>query len=364
MRAPADAICRHAPGCQTGGVQVREIDPNDDEQLRSWWAVQHASRTADWPQDTPLTFTAARAIANGGFGAKRFVLAVADDEDGRAVGCSMLGLPQRDNTGTIEADLQVDPDRRRRGVGRALALHAERLARREGRTTIAGGYEEPLDDPRAGGAFAAALGYEPVLSELRRELHLPIGHTALDELEASCAPYAEGYRLVRWQDRNPDELVEGRLELERTMSRDAPHGDLEHEPQEWDEERLRGGEATVAAMGVTTFFAGATRSVTGDLVAFTAIGVHHDSPENGDQWATIVLGQERGHRLGMLVKIANIRQVMERSPLTRRIQTWNGETNRHMTRVNDELGFVVTARAVLVQKRLGVAAEQAAAAAP
>lgn len=343
-------------------VRVREIDPNDDEQLRSWWAVQHASRTADWPEDTPLTFAAARAIANGGFGAKRFVLAVADDGEGRAVGCSMLGLPLRDNTGTVEAELHVVPDRRRGGVGRALALHAERLARSEGRTTIAGGYEEPLDDHRGGGAFAAALGYRPVLSELRRELRLPIGQRALADLEASCSPFADGYGVVTWQDRNPEELVEGRLELERTMSRDAPHGDLEHEPQKWDEERLRGGEATVEAMGVTTFFAGAIRSVTGELVAYTAIAVQRDAPENGDQLATIVLGRERGHRLGMLVKIANLRQVIERSPLTRRIQTWNGETNTHMTRVNDELGFVVTARAVVVQKRLGVATEQTAAA--
>ncbi|MGC9960396.1 MAG: hypothetical protein ABSE47_00675, partial [Acidimicrobiales bacterium] len=67
-------------------MNVRQIDPNDDDELGAWWAVQHASRMADWPDDSPVTFNAARAMAIGGFGAKRFILAVAEDDAGQVLG--------------------------------------------------------------------------------------------------------------------------------------------------------------------------------------------------------------------------------------------------------------------------------------
>jgi GNAT superfamily N-acetyltransferase len=338
-------------------VNVRQIDPNDDDELGGWWAVQHASRMADWPDDSPMTFNAARAMAIGGFGAKRFILAVAEDDAGRVVGCSMLGLPDRDNTWIVEVDIQVHPAHRRHGAGRALALHAEEVAHQEDRTVMTGGYEEPLEAPPPAASFTTALGYVPALLEMRRDLHLPVEAARLDELEAACTPSATGYGIVTWQEPTPDELVAGRLELEGAMV-DAPHGDLDYEPQTWDEARLRGGEATMAEIG-PIFCAGAIAIASGDLVAFTALGVPRETPENANQFGTMVLAPHRGHRLGMLVKIANVREVIVQSPRTRTIRTWNGETNSYMSQVNDDLGYVVTARSVIVQKHLADLADMA-----
>jgi GNAT superfamily N-acetyltransferase len=334
-------------------VHVREIEPNEDDELQPWWAVQHASRRADWPDDPPITLTEVRAMANGGFGSKRFVLAVASEgPSGPIIGCSLLGLPTRDNTRVIEADIQVDPAHRRSGVGRALALHLEELARAEGRTTLTGGFEEHLDDPAPGRAFAAVLGYEIALSEIRRDLALPLDAARLEALEAAARSSAAGYRIVTWRGRTPGELVEGAVELERAISRDSPHGDLEHEEGEWDEDRLRASEATVADMGQLVYHAGAIAEATGRLVAVTRLGVSAEAPERANQYGTVVIGSDRGHRLGLLVKIANLRALMEHSPQTRTVCTWNGETNLHMSRVNDELGFRQRAHAIIVQKRL------------
>jgi hypothetical protein len=61
----------------------------------------------------------------------------------------------------------------------------------------------------------------------------------------------------------------------------------------------------------------------------------------------------------MLVKIANVREVIVQSPRTRTIRTWNGETNSYMSQVNDDLGYVVTARSVIVQKHLADLADMA-----
>ena len=42
----------------------------------------------------------------------------------------------------------------------------------------------------------------------------------------------------------------------------------------------------------------------------------------------------------MLVKLANLRQLERRHPGRAAVTTFNAEENRHMLRVNEELGFV------------------------
>jgi GNAT superfamily N-acetyltransferase len=58
-----------------------------------------------------------------------------------------------------------------------------------------------------------------------------------------------------------------------------------------------------------------------------------------DQFDTIVLPEHRGHRLGMLVKAANLLQVRRAAPTATSIVTWNAAENRHMLAVNEALGF-------------------------
>jgi hypothetical protein len=49
--------------------------------------------------------------------------------------------------------------------------------------------------------------------------------------------------------------------------------------------------------------------------------------------------EHRGHRLGMLLKIANIAHLDERYPGHPSITTFNAEENRHMLDVNESVGF-------------------------
>jgi GNAT superfamily N-acetyltransferase len=333
-------------------MQVRQIDPNDDDELASWCAVQRASKAADWPDDPPSTLRQMRAIANGGFGGKRFIFQVVADDAGHTVGCSMQGRPTRDNRRRIELEVHVDPAHRRRGAGRALVHHVEETGPDDGRTTVMAPVDEPLEGVSPGREFAIALGYESALPEIRRDLALPVELGRLDELDAAARRFAGGYRIVTWQDRCPDEFVPGMIELERTIARDAPHGELDTEPPTWDEARVRAGEATVADMGLVTYNTGAVDVSSGQLVAVTSVGISSETSESAEQFATTVAHEHRGHRLGLLVKVANVRAITEHSPRTRRISTWNAETNLHMSRVNDELGYVATARGVIWQKRL------------
>ena len=52
-----------------------------------------------------------------------------------------------------------------------------------------------------------------------------------------------------------------------------------------------------------------------------------------------MLKSHRGHRLGLLLKAANLRQLRDVSPGTVVITTFNAEDNRPMLDVNEALGF-------------------------
>lgn len=57
------------------------------------------------------------------------------------------------------------------------------------------------------------------------------------------------------------------------------------------------------------------------------------------QHITIVDPAHRGHRLGMWVKLANLRYTRGEEPALRNIDTWNAATNSHMIAINEALGF-------------------------
>jgi RimJ/RimL family protein N-acetyltransferase len=75
-------------------------------------------------------------------------------------------------------------------------------------------------------------------------------------------------------------------------------------------------------------------------------------PSRAYQWGTLVRPAHRGHRLGMAVKVANLRQLQEAVPGVDHVITWNAESNARMVAVNDRLGFVPTERMGEFQKRL------------
>jgi RimJ/RimL family protein N-acetyltransferase len=78
---------------------------------------------------------------------------------------------------------------------------------------------------------------------------------------------------------------------------------------------------------------------TGRLVAWTAIGGDRQLDWFAWQGITIVEPRHRGHRLGALVKVANLRWVRAADPALRVIDTFNAEANTYMIAINEAMGF-------------------------
>jgi predicted GNAT family N-acyltransferase len=77
----------------------------------------------------------------------------------------------------------------------------------------------------------------------------------------------------------------------------------------------------------------------GQLVAYTQLAQTLHQPEVAVQDDTLVHGDHRGHRLGLLVKATTLVSLAQHAPAVERIHTWNADQNAHMLAINAELGF-------------------------
>ena len=67
-------------------------------------------------------------------------------------------------------------------------------------------------------------------------------------------------------------------------------------------------------------------------------------PERGFQELTAVARPHRGHRLGLLLKVAMLDLLAAGEPQLTRIITGNAAGNDHMIAINDKLGYTVLGR--------------------
>jgi len=120
---------------------------------------------------------------------------------------------------------------------------------------------------------------------------------------------------------------------------DAPSGGVEQEAAYWDADRVREVEGRWDDGGVDTVTTAARHTATGELAGYTQLIRFRERPDSAIQEDTVVIAGHRGHRLGMHLKIANLRLVAEHWPAVRRIHTWNADENDYMRSINIALGF-------------------------
>jgi GNAT superfamily N-acetyltransferase len=319
---------------QAEETRVVAWSASDEVVTRALYEVTQAVMAADDPLGPPMAERSARAyLKSPGEPAQTWF--VPGHTPGSARGYYLLRLPDRENRQRAGLYLEVHPEHRRQGIGRALLRHAARQAAQDGRTLL----RSSTLQGSAGEQFALRMGARPGLADARRVQVL--GKIPADQLAAlreSAARAAAGYSLVTWTGRTPDEYLAGLAEVSNAMS-DAPH-EPGHESRVWDAERIRERiDEARDLFGSRGYFVAAMHDATGDMAAITHIEVDPQYPEWGRQQLTAVARQHRGHRLGLLVKVAMTQWLTEAEPAMRRIVTENATDNKHMIAINEALGY-------------------------
>ena len=323
--------------------EIIPLDPADQAAVEAVQALRVAVDAVDLPDFPPPCPYAFRGELTFPRTTKRTERLVAR-HGGEAVGYLSLELPLRENLDNVEVELSVHPEHRRRGIGRALYARLLDRMRELGRFRYAAGTVEALPGGPARGVagrrFATAVGAKPALDEVRRRLELSaLDQPALESMLAEAQAEAAGYQVVTWRGRTPDEYAADAGYLDGRLVSDAPMGELQWDAPQVDVARLREVEAAQAASRWRIFSAGAVHQPTGRLVALTTIGGQESTPWHAYQWITLVDPPHRGHRLGALVKVENLRYALRHQPELRVIDTWNAAVNRHMISINEAMGF-------------------------
>lgn len=311
----------------------------DDATAKAWHLVDDATRSGDVPAD-PLSEVLPRVSQPKETGERTELWL--GRISGEPVAIGELMLPVLDNDANATAEVRVLDGHRRLGYGTQMLTHLRSRARAAGRRRLFGEVVEPLDGDEMppGVAFAKAHGGRPVLFEIRRVLDMRIlDGSRLAALEQDARARADGYSLVQWVDRAPDDIVDDLAMLKGRMSTDVPLEDMEWDAEKYDASRVRALEEVIAARRRSVVATAARHDATGRLVGYTDIGVNIDRPRVAYQWDTIVLHEHRGHRLGLLMKVANIDLLRRTIDSVEIVNTWNAAVNEHMIAVNEAMGF-------------------------
>jgi GNAT superfamily N-acetyltransferase len=329
---------------------IRRLDPRDDPDMDAFQDVYAAAELAEDPQAQlysradgveMLSSTDAGYFCDG-FGAF----------DGRRmVGELMVNGSTHDNLEVARVWIWVAPDRGGGGIGTRLARYAEEHVRRIGRSVCQARARIGRDRNGGGRRFAERLGYTLGNTEVERRLPLPADPSLLDRLEAEAAPHHTSYRIRTVTGPVPDDLIESYVALENLLSTEAPSGDLDVEEGRDTVSDVLAQERHLAASGRTRVGSYAV-APDGTLAGYTAAAVTADGFDHIDQLGTLVHPDHRGHRLGVAVKCAQLREVGDRFPDKRFVGTTNAETNAHMVAINEALGFEIHQVYGDFQKRL------------
>jgi RimJ/RimL family protein N-acetyltransferase len=322
----------------TAVVHIEQGDLRAGEAgLRACYEIFSAAQELDEPDRPPRSLTTFRHWWTVGHDSMPRQVWLGTDTEGRPAGCYLLMLPDRENADLAMAILVVPPQRRRAGFGAELLAHCIAQARLAGRARLSG---EARDDS-PGAAFARAAGATGGIGDVFRRLVIDEALAGrLPALRTAAAARSAGYSLLHWTGATPADALPGLAALSGTFA-DAPR-DEGVEPPSWDADRVASFEAFAVDAGLHLYSVAARHEESGRLAAITQLSADPQVPGWAFQSLTAVLRPDRGHALGLRVKVAMLDLLAEQEPGLRQIVTGNADGNEHMIAINDQLGFEIT----------------------
>jgi GNAT superfamily N-acetyltransferase len=232
-------------------------------------------------------------------------------------------------------EVLVDPQSRRQGLGTALLERVVERCRELGVETLRG--EHMTTD---GAAFCAHIGAVDEQRVVRSLLDLPAAE--LPEPRPS-----EGFRLVNWLARVPDEHLDSYVRARVAMD-DAPAPEGMDWPV-WDAEKVRASEESLRLREREMRLTVAMDNV-GEIGSFTELR-HSAGSVLGFTDDTGTVAEHRGKGLARAVKRESLRWLRDDHPEIKVVTTRNAEENAVMRGLNVSLGF----RPTVVETTAGLA---------
>jgi GNAT superfamily N-acetyltransferase len=338
-------------------LKIQEVDPFDEAAVDAWQELAEAVNRYEVGDHATIWAKEELRVSLQSERKHRKATLYNGYLDGELVVAGATQLPLLDNLSSAELDVLVHPEHRRKGLGSQMLMHLEDAVTALGRTRLEGMTCWPYDGPSDGAGtpgveFGRVHGYGFGLGDVQRELPLPVDDAMLVAIGEAAAPYHSDYELRTWVGPFPDDLVQSYLEVSSTLMTEAPSGDMEWEAEAVDVEAFRMSEDVLEKQGRAMWHTVALDR-DGTVVAYSDLCVPEHDPHWVFQWGTLVRRSDRGHRLGAAVKVANLRAMQASGTVDgRTVVTWNAEVNDHMIGINHQMGFVPTARAGELQKKL------------
>lgn len=348
--------------------QRRLTSPTADD-VRAWHRVRSAALAHDRPGDPLPTLAHVRASLTAVGPGSRLALWLVHGSNDEGVATARLRLPAAEGSGRLASvDLTVHPAHRRMGMGSRLLATVVAAAREEGCRRLS--TEVLAGTP--GESFLATREFVPALRLTWQRLVLAEIPERIVKLPDVPHP---GYRLTAWEGAPPDALAES-FAAARGAFADQPAGGLEAATTRWDAERVRMMAELAARRGERLLNHAAISEADGSVAGYTKLtlpaGVGEGSdggageagepgePADGSgagarakQLDTAVVAAHRGHGLGLWLKSAMLRHLLDAHPEVTEVVTNTADDNRHMLAVNAALGFRPLRRTVAYQLRLG-----------
>ena len=335
-------------------MQTHLVDVHDDAQCARAHDILVASRSLGRPWHRPPSLQ--ESVLEWRFEDRAEPMEMwAAADGGDVTGIASLWLPQDDNTSMMWCDIQVDPAQRCRGVGSALMERLVERAVAETRTALVGDTMVPVAESEGHPhrRFLEARGFVLSNTEIVRHLELPVPSQLLTTLAEDVHPRHEAdYRLETHVNGVPEDRRESLCAVMNQLGVDAPTGDIEFEAESLTPARYQDYLDLEREQRRTRLTTVAIHEGTGDVVAYTDLVLPAGAPTIVWQWGTLVHRSHRGYRLGIAVKVENLRRLRDEDPRRELVTTCNDDTNSWMVEINERLGFRVVELCPAYQRRL------------
>jgi GNAT superfamily N-acetyltransferase len=320
-------------------VDVDQLTDVDRRALVAFEQTMWAEYAPDEPAmaEKPALWLATQRRPN----AKRVTWVVRGEAGNEVAGVATLSLPLVDNQQLGNVELRVAPPYRRLGIGSSLMAAVAMRAKVEHRRVLAG---FSWDLVAAGELFACWVGGEDKQVIRRSDLDLrALDCDVVGRWLDVGSEVRDQYDLWLVVGAYPVDQYAAIAEVEAVMNA-VPHDDLDVEDEVRDADWVAQREQEQAQSPGERWTIFARERATQRLVGYTQVFFYDDWPGHVDQGNTGVHPDHRGHGLGRWLKAAMIDRIVGEKPESFRIRTHNAFSNAPMLTINNELGFVVTAK--------------------